>query len=60
MYMMAYAAQLLANAVHESEAPEAHDGLCSILVANAVHLSEVPDVHDFINYTVHLLAIAVH
>ena len=44
---------LMANAVHSSEAPDKHDDLCSTLMvnpvhwpANAVHSSEAADVHD--------------
>ena len=29
--MMTYAVHLMANAVHPSEAPDVHDGLCSAL-----------------------------
>ena len=51
--MMAYAVHLMANAVHPSEAPDVHDGLCSTLngksrhlLANGAHPSKASDVHD--------------
>ena len=46
--MMAYAVHLLANALNQTEAPEAHDFINHKvhMLANAVHPSEVPEVHD--------------
>ena len=37
--MMAYAVHLMANAVHSSELPDVHDGICGTPV-------EAPDLHD--------------
>ena len=44
--MMAYAVHLMANAVHPSEAPDEHDGICSTRVGKYSTSSEAPDVHD--------------
>ena len=44
--MMAYAVHLLANAVHQSEAPDEHDGICSTPVDKYSTPSEAPDLHD--------------
>ena len=45
-YLMASAVHLLENAVHSSEAPEEHDGLCSTLDVKYSTPSEPPEVLD--------------
>ena len=44
--MMASAVQLMANAVHPSEAFDVHDGICSTPVGKYSTPSEAPDLHD--------------
>ena len=51
--MMTYVVHLMGNAVHPSETPDVHDGLCSTLdvksvhlLANAGHPSEAPHKPD--------------
>ena len=46
MNMMASAVHFMVNAVHPSEAPDVHFGICSTPVGKFSTPLEAPDVHD--------------
>ena len=52
VHFMVNPMHLLADAVHPSEAPDVHDGICSTPVGKYSTPSEAPDLHDRI-YAVH-------